>query len=237
MAPPRSFLDTWAPWLALLAGMAAALAPSRSTPLPVLLLAMACFAIRPPAGNARFSALFGAGLLACGVGDLLLDGHFKSGLVAMGGGQALMALALLLDAMRDGRQGQGEVRPNLRAPWLLPALGPAWIAAVEVPRLPLSIGLIATAYCFASAALVTQACLRAWRDRDRGSLGLAAGALLFVGSDAMVALDHYLLPFPGAAQGVAATYAAAQVLLASYAVPAGASPARERLRAVMPAQP
>lgn len=258
MVPPRSLLDPprlpgsrsllglrvrlgmWAPWLALLAAVAAALAPSRTTPLPLLLLAMACFALRQPSGNARFSLLFGAGLLACGVGDLLLDGHFKAGLVAMGGGQALMALALLCDAMRQGQQGQGpgrDDRPGARAKALLPAIGPAWIAAVEVPRLPLSLGLIASAYCCASAALVALACRRALRERDRGSLGLAAGALLFVTSDALVALDHYLLPFPGAAAGIAGTYAAAQVLLASYGVPAGGSPARDRLRAVMPAQP
>ena len=55
--------------------------------------------------------------------------------------------------------------------------------------------------------------LRAWLQRDRASVLVAAGAIAFVASDTLLALNRFVSPLPASAVWVLSTYYAAQCLI------------------------
>lgn len=190
-------------------GLALASAALAHWPGAIELAAVAVLLARRTAAGSELGWTLGGGLLACGLGDLLLASQFKTALLLMASGQALVALALWSEAAGPGRRL-----------WL--AVGgvlPAWVAAVQVPQLPPSLALIALLYCLASAAMAGTALARALRWGGAPAWGLAAGAGLFIASDALLTWDRYLSALPWAGVLVPGAYYASQLLLAWHGRP------------------
>ena len=84
--------------------------------------------------------------------------------------------------------------------------------------------------------MAAQAIGRATVLRDAHASGVAAGAGLFMVSDALLAIDRFAQPLPMAAFWVLASYYAAQFLIVRNARPAGVSaPASATASAPRPA--
>jgi uncharacterized membrane protein YhhN len=96
------------------------------------------------------------------------------------------------------------------AVFLFPYLGP--VLKVAVPAYALVISLMA-AQAIGRAAVV----------RDPASVAVAAGAVLFMASDTLLAINKFALPLPMAQFWVLGTYYAAQVLIVHNARPVAAS--------------
>ncbi|MBK0394743.1 lysoplasmalogenase family protein [Ramlibacter algicola] len=164
-----------------------------------------------------FDALLLAGLALSLVGDvlLMLPGMFIAGLVAF-----LLAHLCFIVLFR---QDVGWL-PRPRA--LLATLGAgALMYAVLFASLgPVLRGAVA-AYVVVIATMAAQAIGRAAVLQDRASRLVAVGAVLFMASDSLLAINRFALPLPLAQVWVLATYYAAQLLIATGARPAGAVPA------------
>ena len=178
-----------------------------------LLLAIALVARR---GALREPGGFGLKLLAalalCLAGDvlLMLDGLFIPGLVSF-----LAAHLCFLFLFRQGvpwfASGRGLAATLAGAvgmvAFLLPHLGPVLMVAVPV-------------YALAIALMTAQAIGRATVLRDQAAIGVAAGAVFFMLSDTLLAINRFAQPLPMAQFWVLATYYAAQVLIVCNARPA-----------------
>jgi hypothetical protein len=73
----------------------------------------------------------------------------------------------------------------------------------------------------AICAMGAQATGRALQRRDRASAAVAAGAVLFMLSDTLLALDRFVAPLPLAPLAILGSYFAAQLLIARFAVDQG----------------
>jgi sterol desaturase/sphingolipid hydroxylase (fatty acid hydroxylase superfamily)/uncharacterized membrane protein YhhN len=182
-----------------------------------MLLAIAFVATRldGPRGPRSFGLKLLAALALCLAGDvfLMLEGLFIPGLVSF-----LAAHACYLALFRQGvpwfpskRALAGTVAAAAAmAAFLFPYLGP--VLKVAVP-----------AYALVIALMAAQAIGRAVVLRDAASVAVAAGAVLFMASDTLLAINKFALPLPMAQFWVLATYYAAQVLIVHNARPVGAS--------------
>jgi sterol desaturase/sphingolipid hydroxylase (fatty acid hydroxylase superfamily)/uncharacterized membrane protein YhhN len=184
-----------------------------------LLLALALVATRPRApgapGALRFDALLVVALAFSLLGDvfLMLPGRFIPGLVAF-----LIAHLCYVALLR---QGVGW----LPRPLALAATLGAGVAvyALLFPGLdPVLRGAVA-AYVVVIAVMAAQAIGRAAVLKDRASVAVAIGAVFFMASDTLLALNRFWQPLPMAQFWVLATYYVAQILIAVNARPA-ASP-------------
>jgi uncharacterized membrane protein YhhN len=168
-----------------------------------------------PRGPRSFGQKLLAALALCLAGDefLMLAGLFIPGLVSF-----LAAHACYLALFRQGvpwfpskRALAGTVAAAAAmAAFLFPYLGP--VLKVAVP-----------AYALVIALMAAQAIGRAVVLRDAASVAVAAGAVLFMASDTLLAINKFALPLPMAQFWVLATYYAAQVLIVHNARPVGAS--------------
>ena len=158
-----------------------------------------------------FARLLIAGLIFSVAGDvaLMFAGFFIPGLVAFLGAH-LCYIALF-------KRG---------VPWLpsLSALGATLFAALALyvflfPGLDAVLRVAVAVYAAVIAVMAAQAIGRAAVLRE--GAGAAAGAVLFMVSDALLATDRFADPLPLAPLWVLATYWAAQWLIARLAVPAG----------------
>jgi uncharacterized membrane protein YhhN len=152
-------------------------------------------------GRVRLAAALGFGSL----GDVLLDLHpalFPAGLAAFLAGHLLYAWLWTAHWDRPLRPSRAQ---RLRVTVVLAAsLG---LAAVLVPRAG-ALAAPVTLYIAAITGMAAAGALAPFR-----SLKIFAGALLFVFSDAVLALDKFSGPVPGREWLVWPTYYAAQALL------------------------
>lgn len=166
-------------------------------------------------GDARgFHLVLAAGLAWSLVGDvmLMLDGLFIPGLVAF--------LIAHLCYIALFRQGVGWLpRPAALAVTL--GIGAA-MYAVLFPGLNAVLKGAVAAYVVVIGTMAAQAIGRAAVVRDPKSVAVAAGAVLFMVSDSLLALNKFWLPLPLAQFWVLATYYLAQILIAVNARPAPA---------------
>lgn len=160
----------------------------------------------PGAGSRRFVGLLVAGLAFSLVGDvfLMLKGFFIPGLAAF-----LVAHICYIALFRQGVAWF----PNRRALAGTLAAG-AVMYAFLFPRLDPVLKVAVAAYTVVIALMAAQAIGRATVLRDKAAAGVAAGALFFMLSDSLLAINRFALPLPLSQLWVLGTYYAAQVLIA-----------------------
>ena len=154
----------------------------------------------------RYGRAVRLGLAFSLAGDVLLipEGFFVAGLLAF-----LLAHLAYLRALTTGVR----FAPR-RLPFAIVALAAAAIVAVLWPTLPGGLRVPVLGYVAVLGAMCAQALARAAVLRTGASRLAAAGAVLFLASDAMLALDRFHAPLSGAPLLVLGTYWAAQLLLA-----------------------
>lgn len=176
--------------------------------LPILALAGFAATVEPSVG-ARYAALVTAGLLCSAVGDVCLvwPERFTLGLASF-----LLGHCCYLAAFTVGVAGGGVPWPwlagvGLVATALLAVLWPH-LGRVRGPVL-VYVAVIAAMACAAARRAAAPA-----TPEPSGSLALA-GALTFMASDAVLAVDRFAHRFAGAHAVVMVTYYAAQTLIAA----------------------
>lgn len=164
-----------------------------------------------PSLPGSFAMLLAAALFFSLVGDvfLMFQGFFIPGLVAF----LVAHLCYIALFRRD-------------APWFAskPALAGALLAAAAMyaflfPRLDPVLKVAVAVYATVIALMAAQAIGRATVLRDGASVGVAAGAVFFMLSDSLLAINRFAMPLPMAQFWVLATYYLAQVLIAHNAWP------------------
>lgn len=175
-----------------------------------MVLAIACV-LRRPLRNALFQSLLVAALAFSLAGDvfLMFEGFFIPGLASF-----LVAHVFYIALFKQGVPwfpSRGALAGTLVAgaamyAFLFPTLGP--VLKVAVACYTLVIGLMAA-----------QAIGRALVLRNGAAIGVAVGALFFMASDSLLAVNRFALPLPMAQFFVLGTYYIAQVLIARHATP------------------
>jgi len=182
-------------------------------PLATALLIVAAWQRGLNRREAGFARLLVAGLAFSLAGDvaLIFDRFFIAGLVAF-----LCAHLCYIALFRRG------------VPWLpsLSALAATLLAAVALyvflfPGLDPVLRVAVAVYATVIAVMAAQAIGRAVVLGE--GAGAAAGAVLFMVSDSLLATDRFAHPLPLAPLWVLATYWLAQWLIARLAAPAGAA--------------
>lgn len=168
--------------------------------------------------NVSSVLLLGA-LVASLAGDvaLMLPGRFIVGLAAF-----LLAHLCYLALFR------------LRAPWLAARgalaatllLGAGMYVVLWVGGLPAGLRAPVAAYVLVIALMAAQAWARWSLLRDAPALGVALGAVSFMLSDALLAINRFVQPLPWSAVWVLASYYAAQALIVGGVLRAGRQRAR-----------
>ncbi|MCC2633338.1 MAG: hypothetical protein K0S48_1224 [Ramlibacter sp.] len=165
------------------------------------------------AGRFEFKLL--AALALCLAGDvlLMLEGLFIPGLVSFLAAH-LCYLALFKQGQRWFPSGRALAATLAAAvamvAFLFPHLGPVLKVAVA-------------AYAVVIALMAAQAIGRAVVLRDAASVAVAAGSVVFMLSDTLLAINRFAQPLPMAQFWVLATYYAAQVLIVRNARPTAAA--------------
>jgi uncharacterized membrane protein YhhN len=184
---------------------------------PLAMVLAIAFVFARAGGTARLRIdpwLVGA-LGLCLLGDLLL---MRPGLFIPGLASFLLAHLCYIALLRRGV----GLLPR-RGP-LLATLGLAAVLyAALFPSLDEGLRVAVAAYAVVIAVMAAQAIGRAQVLGDPASRGLAAGAVIFMASDALLAVDRFALPLPVAPFWVLATYYLAQGLIVHHAVAASAS--------------
>jgi sterol desaturase/sphingolipid hydroxylase (fatty acid hydroxylase superfamily)/uncharacterized membrane protein YhhN len=166
----------------------------------------------------RFDLKLLAALVLCLAGDvfLMLQGFFIPGLVSF-----LAAHLCYLALFRQGVRWFPR-----RGALVATLLAAAVMYAILLPHLGPVLKVAVAAYALVIAAMAGQAIGRAVVLRDGASLAVAVGAVLFMLSDALLAINRFASPIPLAQFWVLATYYAAQAVIVLNARPVGA-PVRE----------
>lgn len=151
-------------------------------------------------------ALLAAGLAFSLAGDvfLLFEGFFIAGLAAF-----LVAHVCYIALFR-----QGVAWFPRRAALVGTLLAGAAMYAFLFPRLGPVLKVAVAAYTVVIALMAAQAIGRAAVLGDKASAGVAAGAVFFMASDALLAINRFAMPLPLAQFWVLGTYYVAQVLIA-----------------------
>lgn len=185
-----------------------------------MLLAIGFVLLRWRDAPRRFTGLLTGALVLCLLGDvlLMLPGLFIPGLVSF-----LLAHVCYTALFRQGQPWF----PSGRA--LVAALAAAGVLyAILFPSLGPQLKIACAAYAVVIALMTAQAVGRATLLRDANAVGLAVGAVLFMLSDALLAINKFATPLPLAQFWVLASYYAAQLLIVHHARPAAASAAAAR---------
>jgi alkylglycerol monooxygenase len=173
-----------------------------------MVLAIACVADRMklPASRSVVGCWLVAGLAFSLLGDcfLMFPGFFMPGLVAFLAAH-LCYIALL-------KQGVGWL-PSRRAVFLTLGFGAAMYAFI-FPGLSPVLRVAVAAYVLVIAVMAAQAIGRATVLRERASWAVALGALIFMLSDSLLAVNKFAFPLPMAQFWILATYYVAQILIA-----------------------
>jgi len=163
------------------------------------LLAIAAFARR----DAVDRALLGTALVAHGAGDLLLEVRFVAGVVAFLLGQ-LLYVAIFWRRRRPVEEIGGGARIGAGVVALVGALFLGMLA----PRLAGALAIVVPVYAVSLLAMATTAL---WSGRGQPWVGL--GGLLFVASDALLAMELFLGGMTPGRLLVWPLYATAQLLI------------------------
>jgi uncharacterized membrane protein YhhN len=166
-------------------------------PLATLLLLGALIAVMPPAPKWT-TLLFAVALLAAAAGDVALlpaIDRFLAGLLCF-----LLAHLAIIAGLNLQRQTVGPAEAMIAIACL--AVGVMLLRSIEPAlrahgrhRLVGPIRLYATALLAMAWSALSPGILAPWPAPARGLL--AAGALLFVASDVMLAWNHFVSPLPG----------------------------------------
>jgi len=171
--------------------------------VPVLLLIAA---LAPRAGEGRLAAGVLAGLVLSLAGDVAIAFSFVAGLACF-----LAAHMAYLAAL-----GVSNAHPGAQALAALPAVavfaGMLALLWSRVGKLRVPVVVYMVVIC----AMLARAAGRALATGPSPSATLfLAGAILFVLSDALIAIDRFVRPLPHREAAVLATYYAAQALIAA----------------------
>jgi alkylglycerol monooxygenase len=164
-----------------------------------------------PSPSSAFRNLLLAALFFSLLGDvaLMLPGLFIPGLVAF-----LIAHLCYIALFRRGTPWFAS-----KAALACTLLAAGGMYAFLFPKLDPVLKVAVAAYATIIALMAAQAIGRATILRDPASIGVAIGAVLFMVSDSLLAINRFATPIPLAQFWVLATYYAAQVLIAHHAVP------------------
>lgn len=178
--------------------------------LPILLLAGTVLAVAPD--GSTYARLVALGLVCSAVGDVCLVSHarFVPGLASF-----LVGHVCYLAAFAAAGPG---IEPQLG--WLAGlAVVSAVLLAILWPHLEGRLRPPVAVYVAVIAAMAWTAVSRAGTPGIPPASGAAAaiGALLFMGSDTLLALNRFVRPLPAAHGWVMVTYYAAQTCIASSA--------------------
>lgn len=177
--------------------------------LPLLLLCLA----RLRDGTGRFSRLVGLGLFASLVGDLVIDSVFVAGL-----GAFLVAHLCYLGAMGAPARASDAGLPALPA---LVMGGFMWGILVGTGRAPEALSIPITAYAVVISLMLGRAIGRATIEpKDQQSRVFCVGAFLFVVSDSLIGIHHWVFPLRAGGVWILVTYYLGQLLIFSGSLPA-----------------
>lgn len=177
---------------------------------PLAMILTMAFVFQRASSSAPFTRLLLGALALSLVGDvfLMLPGYFIPGLVAF-----LLAHLCYIALFRRG------------VPWFANrmALAATLTAAAAMyaflfPNLDPVLKIAVACYAVVIATMAAQAIGRATVLRDPASIGVAIGAVLFMLSDSLLAINKFATPLPFAQFWVLATYYAAQLLIAHNAL-------------------
>lgn len=176
------------------------------------LATVCCIAIAlsatPPVSQ-RYRAGIATGLVLGLAGDILLmlpgPGHF-----AMGLGAFLAGHLAYLAALTDGARLFARLRPVIGF-----AIAGGALCVVLLPRVGPSLRLAVAVYAVVLCSMAAQARVRALVVRAPGARLAAAGATLFVVSDAALSINRFVAPIPWSAVAILSTYWMAQWALAT----------------------
>jgi alkenylglycerophosphocholine/alkenylglycerophosphoethanolamine hydrolase len=180
--------------------------------LPIVLLGLLALSNSATKGGSSAARFVGVGLLLSSVGDALLDlqardaSLFLLGLVAFLAGHISYIIANVQGAISHSA-------PLACAIATFPA-GMLWLLA---PSLPSDMVVPVAVY---ACVIATMAYTSLVRRQTHNWHRAAAGALIFVLSDTVLALDRFLAPLPNAKLVVMLTYYTAQALIAASTQPA-----------------
>jgi uncharacterized membrane protein YhhN len=179
---------------------------------PLAMLLAIAFVLRRAIASPRSRALLLAALAGSLAGDVVLmfEAWFVPGLACF----LLVHLCYLALLRQD--VGWFPSRGALAATLTVGALMYAFL----FPRLDPVLKVAVAGYIVAIALMAAQAIGRAVVLRDRGATGVAAGALLFMVSDSLLAIHLFATPLPLAQFWVLGLYYAAQLLIARNAAAA-----------------
>lgn len=140
------------------------------------------------------------------VGDVLLlyPGLFLPGLVAFLLAHICYFKLLIMDA---------PVFSSRTALWRCVIAGALMYALLFFNGLPINMRIPVAVYVTVIALMAAQAWGRSTHLKDSGSVWTAIGATLFMLSDAVLAIDRFVIPLPYAGLWVLATYYVAQALM------------------------
>lgn len=185
---------------------------------PLAMLLAIAYVLRRPLHNALFQALLVAALALSLAGDvfLMFEGFFIPGLASF-----LVAHVFYIALFK-----QGVPWFPSRAALAGTLLAGAAMYAFLFPTLAPVLRVAVACYTVVIGLMAAQAIGRAMVLRDSAAIGVAAGALFFMASDSLLAVNRFALPLPMAQFFVLGTYYIAQVLIARHATPvAGAQAA------------
>lgn len=186
-------------------------------PLTMLIaLAVVARALRASPAALRGGPWLLAALTASLAGDvfLLQDSLFLPGLAAF-----LLAHVAYLVLFRQGLPWL----PSRRALLAVAAVGLLMYAVLWLGGLPPGLRAPVAAYVLAIALMAAQAIGRASVLRDGPSLLVAAGAACFMASDALLAMNRFVMPLPVSAFWVLSSYYVAQCLMVAGMLRSGAA--------------
>jgi sterol desaturase/sphingolipid hydroxylase (fatty acid hydroxylase superfamily)/uncharacterized membrane protein YhhN len=177
-----------------------------------ILIAFALMRTRTEIVPRRFALLLMAGLVASVAGDVLLmwPQYFVPGLVCF-----LLAHLAYIALLAHGV----GLFPRRRALAATLAVGVLMYTFLWSGGLPSGLRLPVGIYVVVIACMAAQALGRASVLADASAQRVAAGACLFMLSDALLATNRFVLPLPVASLWVLASYYAAQWLIAAHVRP------------------
>jgi uncharacterized membrane protein YhhN len=151
----------------------------------------------------RVQRLLVGALVLSLVGDVLLPANFIPGLVSF-----LAAHLCYIALFRQDARWFAS-----RKALVCTLVAAAAMYAVLLPHLAPVLRVAVAAYAIVIACMAAQAIGRAAVLRDGNAIGVAAGAVVFMLSDSILAIDKFAMPLPMAPLWVLATYYVAQVLI------------------------
>jgi len=166
--------------------------------------------------SGRFASRFKTWLLfalACSLaGDvaLMFPGYFVPGLVAF-----LLAHLSYIALLKQGQAWFASRRALLATL----GFGACMYAVLWIGGLPPALRVPVAAYVLVIALMTAQAIGRATVLRNKAAWGVALGAMFFMLSDTLLALNRFVAPLPLAPLWVLSTYYAAQLLIVRHARP------------------